>query len=121
MFLAGAMDKVIKYYAFADVKSANAFWRIHFMTRKGEQIYAKFVHIQVYFPCRLGSICMKQNSMPVCDGGELDNRLYHSNLIIGMHYRNQDCLGSDQFFQFINFCQAIFIDRKIRYLKTLFL
>ena len=79
-----------------------------------------FLHRDGYLSICLHCICMKENAMTMCDLADLMNLFNRSNLVIGIHYGNQDRIRSNRTLNFLQTDKAFPVNIQIGNLVSQF-
>ena len=91
------------------------------MRGKAEQIDSKFIYVCGNLADALHSIGMEVYVLLCREAADLLQRLDGSHLVVGMHYRDEDGVGSNSRLQGGNLDQTLIGHRQIGHLKALFL
>jgi hypothetical protein len=103
----------------ADIESTNAFGSIQFVATDGQQVNIVLIHIDGNLANSLSSICVEEHLIISADLPNFLNWLNHTNLVVYMDDRSEECIGSDGTSEFIKINQTISLHWQVSDIKAL--
>ena len=94
--LRSSMDKRADLHACTDIQKSDALWSVQLMSAGAQHIDITFIYIDGKMTVSLHRICMEQDAMLMGDLSDLADRFYRSDLVIGIHNRDQDRIWPDR-------------------------
>ena len=119
LLVVGSVHQFFQPDAGADVQSADPLGGVQLVPCDGKQVNSQLVHAHRDLPHRLGAVAVHQRAVTVSNLGNLRDGLYRPDLVVGVHYADQQCLGSDSILDLPRVNQSVFVYRQIAYPKPL--
>src|SRR5580704_2876134 len=106
--------------AAANIQRANALGTVNFVAADGQQVDIVFLHVHRDFADGLHAVNGKENAVFLGDFADFGDGIDHANLIVGVHYGDQDGGRPNGSFQIIQADAAIALHRQIGNLEPVF-